>query len=183
MKKYLVAAVLVVSFAAPALAEEIYVVFDPASHKCEAMHNIPEGMKSMGKYGSMDEAKKAMASMKECGYNLLSRIGFSGKGLAILPALSFSTPVGFVSSPALPLGARPQVLDPGQPPRVCGRPQPRGAWLPWPLGIQRGPHGATASRRDGAEARRSYCFWERSLDGVKRFSVSPDHGAGRPRAA
>jgi pentatricopeptide repeat protein len=24
-------------------------------------------MKSMGKYGSMDEAKKAMASMKECG--------------------------------------------------------------------------------------------------------------------
>ena len=67
MKKYLVAAVLIVSFAAPALAEEFYVVFDPASHKCEAMHNIPDGMKSMGKYGSMDEAKKAMASMKECG--------------------------------------------------------------------------------------------------------------------
>ena len=42
-------------------------VFDPASHKCEAMHNIPTGMKSMGTYGSMDEAKKAMASMKECG--------------------------------------------------------------------------------------------------------------------
>ena len=66
MKKYLFAAVLVVSFAAPALAEEIYVVFDPASHKCEAMHAIPEGKKSMGKFGSMDEAKKAMASMKEC---------------------------------------------------------------------------------------------------------------------
>jgi pentatricopeptide repeat protein len=31
------------------------------------MHNIPAGMKSMGKYGSMDEAKKAMSSMKECG--------------------------------------------------------------------------------------------------------------------
>jgi hypothetical protein len=43
------------------------VVFDPASHKCEAMHNIPEGKKSMGKFGSMEEAKKAMASMKECG--------------------------------------------------------------------------------------------------------------------
>ena len=56
MKKYLVAAALMVSFAAPAFAEEIYVVFDPASHKCEAMHNIPDGMKSMGKYGSMDEA-------------------------------------------------------------------------------------------------------------------------------
>ena len=67
MKKYVVAAILVVSFAAPAFAEEIYVVFDPASHKCEAMHNITQGMKSMGKYGSMDEAKKAMASMKECG--------------------------------------------------------------------------------------------------------------------
>jgi hypothetical protein len=67
MKKYFVAAVLIVSFAAPAFAEEIYVVFDPASHKCEAMHNIPEGKKSMGKFGSMDEAKKAMASMKECG--------------------------------------------------------------------------------------------------------------------
>jgi hypothetical protein len=51
----------------PALAEQFYVVFDPASHKCEAMHNIPEGKKSMGTYGSMDEAKKAMAGMKECG--------------------------------------------------------------------------------------------------------------------
>ena len=42
-------------------------VFDPASKKCEAMHNIPTGMKSMGTYGSMAEAKKAMATMKECG--------------------------------------------------------------------------------------------------------------------
>ena len=66
MKKYVVAGVLVVSFVAPAFAEEIYVVFDPASHKCEAMHKIPNGMKSMGKYGSMDEAKKAMSGMKEC---------------------------------------------------------------------------------------------------------------------
>ena len=51
----------------PALAEQFYVVFDPASKKCEAMHNIPTGMKSMGTYGSMEEAKKAMGSMKECG--------------------------------------------------------------------------------------------------------------------
>ena len=61
MKKYVVAAILVVSFAAPAFAEEIYVVFDPASHKCEAMHNIPQGMKSMGKYGSMDEWNKLVS--------------------------------------------------------------------------------------------------------------------------
>ena len=42
-------------------------VFDPASHKCEAMHEIPEGKKSMGTYGSMEEATKAMHGMKECG--------------------------------------------------------------------------------------------------------------------
>jgi hypothetical protein len=67
MRKYLIAGALIAAFVTPALAEQIYVVFDPASHKCEAMHNIPSGFKSMGTYGSMDEAKKAMASMKECG--------------------------------------------------------------------------------------------------------------------
>ena len=67
MKKYFVAAILVSAFVSPALAEQFYVVFDPASKKCEAMHNIPTGMKSMGTYGSMKEAKKAMATMKECG--------------------------------------------------------------------------------------------------------------------
>jgi hypothetical protein len=61
------AATLVFAFVSPALAEQFYVVFDPASKKCEAMHEIPKGMKSMGTYGSMDEAKKAMSSMKECG--------------------------------------------------------------------------------------------------------------------
>jgi hypothetical protein len=70
MKKHLVVAALIAGFVTPALAEQIYVVFDPASHKCEAIHNIPEGKKSMGTYGSMDEAKKAMASMKECGGNM-----------------------------------------------------------------------------------------------------------------
>jgi hypothetical protein len=67
MKKYLIASALVVAFAGPAFAEQFYVVFDPASKKCEAMHNIPEGKKSMGTYGTMDEAMKAMAGMKECG--------------------------------------------------------------------------------------------------------------------
>jgi hypothetical protein len=67
MKKYLVAAILVSALVSPALAEQFYVVFDPASKKCEAMHNIPTGMKSMGTYGSMEEPKKAMATMKECG--------------------------------------------------------------------------------------------------------------------
>ena len=68
MKKYLVAAVLIVSFAAPAFAEEIYVAFDPASHKCTMMHSQPTGnMKSMGgPYATKAEAHKAMAGMKEC---------------------------------------------------------------------------------------------------------------------
>lgn len=67
MRKYLIAAALTAVFVSPALAEQFYVVFDPASHKCEAMHNIPEGKKSMGTYGSMEEATKAMHGMKECG--------------------------------------------------------------------------------------------------------------------
>jgi hypothetical protein len=67
MRKYLIAAGLVATIVTPALAEQFYVVFDPASHKCEAMHSIPDGMKSMGTYGSMEDAKKAMSSMKECG--------------------------------------------------------------------------------------------------------------------
>ena len=50
MKKYLVAAILVAAFAGPALAEQFYVAFDPASHKCK----------------TEAEAHKAMTSMKEC---------------------------------------------------------------------------------------------------------------------
>ena len=67
MQKYLIAAALVVSFAAPALAEQFYVAFDPASHKCSMMHSQPgAGMKVMGTYAPEAEAHKAMAGMKEC---------------------------------------------------------------------------------------------------------------------
>jgi hypothetical protein len=67
MSKYIVAAALVVAFVTPALAEQIYVAFDPASHKCSMMHSQPgAGMKVMGTYKTEDEAKKAMGSMKEC---------------------------------------------------------------------------------------------------------------------
>ena len=49
MKRYLVAGVLVFAFVSPALAEQFYVAFDPASHKCTMMHSQPAApMKSMG---------------------------------------------------------------------------------------------------------------------------------------
>ena len=67
MKKYLVAGALLVSFVTPALAEQFYVAFDPASHKCTMMHSEPAApMKSMGAFKTEAEAHKAMASMKEC---------------------------------------------------------------------------------------------------------------------
>jgi hypothetical protein len=67
MKKYIVAAAFIVAFVTPAFAEEIYVAFDPASHKCTMMHRQPASpMKSMGKFKTEAEAKTAMASMKDC---------------------------------------------------------------------------------------------------------------------
>ncbi len=67
MKKYLVAAALIVSFAAPAFAETFYVAFDPASDKCSMMHSEPAApMKSMGSFKTEAEAKAAMANMKDC---------------------------------------------------------------------------------------------------------------------
>jgi hypothetical protein len=67
MRKYVIAAAFVVTFITPALAEELYVAFDPATHKCTMMHSQPvAGMKLMGKYKTEAEAKKAMGSMKDC---------------------------------------------------------------------------------------------------------------------
>jgi hypothetical protein len=67
MKKYVVAGLLIAAFVTPALAEQFYVAFDPASHKCSMMHRQPSaGMRLMGTYHSRSAAHKAMASMKEC---------------------------------------------------------------------------------------------------------------------
>jgi hypothetical protein len=67
MSKYLVAAALVVAFVTPALAEQFYVAFDPASHKCSMMHSQPpSSMKLMGTFKTEAEAHKAMGGMKEC---------------------------------------------------------------------------------------------------------------------
>ena len=68
MRKYLLASAFLVAFSAPAFAEQFYVAFDPASHKCTMMHDIPgDTMKNMGgPYNSKEEAEKAMAGMEAC---------------------------------------------------------------------------------------------------------------------
>jgi hypothetical protein len=68
MRKYLLASAFIVAFSAPAFAEQFYVAFDPASHKCTMMHDIPSGnMKNMGgPYNSQEEAEKAMHGMEAC---------------------------------------------------------------------------------------------------------------------
>ena len=69
MKKYLVAAVLIGSFVAPAFGQAgpWYVGLDTASGKCSVVSGkMPEGMTMMGEFKTKDEADKAMAGMKEC---------------------------------------------------------------------------------------------------------------------
>ena len=67
MRKCVIAGAFVVAFVTPAFAEESYVTFDPASHKCTMMHSQPTApMKSMGKFKTEAEAKAAMAGMKDC---------------------------------------------------------------------------------------------------------------------
>ena len=70
MKKYLVAAALIVAFATPALAADYYVALrlGGGGAKCEIMTTVPDTKthKMMGKYSSEADAKAAMAKMAEC---------------------------------------------------------------------------------------------------------------------
>lgn len=70
MKKYLVAAVLIASFAAPAFAvETFFIMFDNTMKGCTIMTSEPSDTKRyklMGKYGSKADAETAMHSMKGC---------------------------------------------------------------------------------------------------------------------
>lgn len=69
MKKYLVAAALIVAFATPALAADIYVVFDNTTKKCTTMATKPTDMtkyKMMGTYPTLGDAETAMHTMTEC---------------------------------------------------------------------------------------------------------------------
>ena len=70
MQKYLIAAVLLVSFVASVLAAEtFYIVFDTTLHGCTIATAEPADKthyKVLGTYKSEAEAEKAIASMKEC---------------------------------------------------------------------------------------------------------------------
>jgi hypothetical protein len=69
MKKYLIASVLIVSFAAPALADEVFVMLDLDTKKCVTMKAMPENMKKykmLGKYPTLGEAEATMHTMTEC---------------------------------------------------------------------------------------------------------------------
>ena len=71
LKKYLIAAALIVGFSVPAMAvETFYIMFDNTmkSGACSIMTSVPTGSKykMMGKYSSKHAAKTAMHAMKEC---------------------------------------------------------------------------------------------------------------------
>ena len=70
MQKYLIAAVLLMSFVAAVLAAEtFYIVFDATLHGCTIATAEPidkAKYKVLGTYKSKAEAEKAIASMKKC---------------------------------------------------------------------------------------------------------------------
>ena len=70
MQKYLIAAMLAVSSASAALAEDtFYIVYDNTMKGCTIATTEPtdtENFKVLGKYKSSQEAEKAIASMKQC---------------------------------------------------------------------------------------------------------------------
>ena len=69
MKRYLLAAVLIGAFVAPASAADFYVMFNKETKQCSIATSPPtetEKWSMMGQYGSEAEAKKAMSGMKEC---------------------------------------------------------------------------------------------------------------------
>jgi hypothetical protein len=69
MKKYLIASVLLISFTAPALADQIFVMLDMDTKKCVTMKTDPKDQKKyrmLGKYPTLGEAETAMLTMTEC---------------------------------------------------------------------------------------------------------------------
>ena len=69
-RKYVVAAAMIVAFAAPAFAAEFYVAQNAADKKCSVVEAKPDGKTAMmvGKtsYKSKDEADTALKAAAEC---------------------------------------------------------------------------------------------------------------------
>jgi hypothetical protein len=69
MRKYMIAATLIVAFATPVLAAEFMVMYDNDAKKCVTMATMPSDMKKykmLGKYPTQGEAETAMHTMTEC---------------------------------------------------------------------------------------------------------------------
>jgi hypothetical protein len=70
MKRYLVAAALIVGFSSPVLAADtFYVMFNKTTKTCSVSKSAPtetEKFSMMGQYGSEAEAMTAMSKMAEC---------------------------------------------------------------------------------------------------------------------
>ena len=65
MRKYLIAAVLVTVFTAPAFAaEQFYLAYD--GKRCEVFSHKPAGMNVLGTYESLHDARKAMDKKNQC---------------------------------------------------------------------------------------------------------------------
>ena len=72
MKKYLVAAALIVSFAAPGLADEFWVGKNPKTGDCDIFDVKPDGIERLiigAAYASRTEAKDARRQAPECEKN------------------------------------------------------------------------------------------------------------------
>jgi hypothetical protein len=69
MKKYLLAATLIVAFAAPASAKPHYIMYNKATKTCSISKTAPsetEKFSMMGVYGSAYMARRAMHGMMKC---------------------------------------------------------------------------------------------------------------------
>ena len=68
MKKYLLAATLIVAFAVPASAAQFYVMYDKKTKTCSVSTapTTSERFSMMGIYGSEYKARSAMKGMMKC---------------------------------------------------------------------------------------------------------------------
>ena len=70
MHKYLMAVILIMSFVAPVMAEEVFfIIFDTTLNGCTIATTEPSDKiryKILGQYNSKAEAEKAIGAMRQC---------------------------------------------------------------------------------------------------------------------